>query len=157
MITLEEWAARWRIPPEALAELAHSSIYSPDTDEKKSEARVQSELRLEAARAGVYLFRNNVGAGRLENGKFMRWGLANDSTQVNTVLKSGDLIGIRRRLIQPHDVGRYLGQFVSREVKKAAWKFQATEEEQAQVKWATLINSQGGDAQIITGPGSFNT
>jgi hypothetical protein len=155
VITLEEWAARWGIPPAALDELARSVIYAPTADANSSEARVQSEVRLEAAKAGVYLFRNNVGAGKLESGNFVRFGLANDSAQLNKALKSGDLIGIRKRLITQQDVGRYIGQFVSREVKRSNWKFSGTLEEQAQVRWAALINSQGGDAQIVTGVGSL--
>jgi hypothetical protein len=155
-LALADWAQRWQIPAAALDDLCRSCIFTPETDQGvKSEARVQSEVRLEAPRHGVYLFRNNVGAGKLENGAFMRWGLGNDSTQVNSVLKSADLIGIRKRLITAADVGSYIGQFMSREIKKEAWKYHGTEEEQAQVKWATLINAQGGDAKIVQGVGSF--
>lgn len=155
-MTLAEWAQRWGVSAAALDELCRSCIYTPETDHGvKSEARVQSEVRLEAARAGVYLFRNNVGAGKLDSGNFVRFGLGNDSAQLNKALKSADLIGIRKRLIVPADVGRYIGQFVSREVKRSDWRYSGTEEEQAQGKWATLINEQGGDARIVTGVGSL--
>lgn len=155
LLTLEEWAARWGLPPAALVELANSVIYQPDEPSSKSEARVQSEVRLEAPHAGVYLFRNNVGAGKLESGNFVRFGLGNDSAPLNKALKSGDLIGIRKRMITQADVGRYIGQFVSREVKRANWKYSGTAEENAQLRWATLINKQGGDALFVTGTGSF--
>lgn len=155
-VTLAEWAYRWQIPPAALEELCDSCIYAPEESQgTKSESRVQSEVRLEAPREGVYLFRNNVGAGKLENGLFMRWGLANDSTKLNEVCKSADLIGIRKRLITADLVGSYIGQFVSRETKHSKWFFHGTAEEHAQLKWATLINAQGGDAKIVTGVGSL--
>jgi len=157
MMSLAEWAARWGIPQIAIDELCDSCIQvEMPTEPVKSEARVQSEVRLEAAAEGVYLFRNNNGAGKLESGNFVRFGLGNDSAPLSKVLKSGDLVGIRKRLITSADVGCYIGQFVSREIKKSNWKFSGTVEEQAQVRWATLINAQGGDAQIVTGVGSLS-
>lgn len=157
MMTLAEWAARWQIPPAAIDELCRQYINSREEDPvtDKSEARVQSEVRLEAAAEGVFLFRNNVGAGKLESGNFVRFGLANDSAPLNKVIKSGDLIGVRKRLITAADVGCCIGQFVSREVKRSNWRFSGTAEEQAQAHWAALINAQGGDAQIVTGVGSL--
>jgi hypothetical protein len=157
---MHEWAQRWGVHPAALDDLCRSVIYphapDPAQDETNaSEARVQSEIRLEAANAGVYLFRNNVGAGKMASGNFVRYGLGNDSPALNEVLKSADLIGIRRRLITPLDVGCYIGQFVSREIKRTDWRFSGTKEEQAQARWATLINQQGGDAAIVQSVGSL--
>lgn len=154
-MTLTEWAERWRIPEQAFRELCLSCIHHPDEQNSKSEARIQSEVRLEGADLGVYLFRNNVGAGKLASGNFVRFGLGNDSEPLNKKLKSGDLIGLRKRLIVPADVGTYIGQFYSRECKRGDWKFSGTVEELAQVQWAALITSQGGDAKIVQGPGSF--
>lgn len=157
-MTLTEWAARWGVPDAALTELGRECLsVVVRADKTGSEAHVQSQVRLEAPRVKppVFLFRNNVGAGKLENGNFVRWGLANDSSRLNEVLKSGDLIGIRRRLILATDVGRYIGQFVSRECKHASWEFTGTMEERAQAAWAALINREGGDAAFTTGPGSL--
>lgn len=156
MMSLTEWAVRWGIPLAAMQELCTSCIHTPSVDPSaNSEARVQSEVRLEAANAEIYLFRNNVGAGKLESGNFVRFGLGNDSAPLNKMLKSGDLIGIHKRLITADMVGTVIGQFVSRECKRADWRFRGNDEEQAQARWAALINSQGGDAQIVTGAGSF--
>lgn len=154
---LDEWAIRWRIPDAALQEFLSMVIWrtTNPVDALESESAVQSCVRLEAAQKGIYLWRNNIGAGKLENGSFVRWGLANDSKAVNSIVKSGDLIGIRKRLIKPEDVGRAIGQFVSRECKRASWAFTGADEEQAQVRWATLINSMGGDAAIVNGTGSL--
>lgn len=155
-MSLAEWAYRWNVPPQAMHELCDMMIYTPEGETRpKSEARVQSEVRLEAPREGVYLFRNNVGAGKLQNGQFVRWGLANDSQKLNEHIKSADLIGIRKRLVTPDMVGSHIGQFVSRETKHQEWKFSGTLEEHSQLKWATLINAQGGDAKIVTGVGSL--
>lgn len=159
MTSLEQWALRWGLPPQALDELA---IVSSATggNEGMSESAVQSRVRLEASKNGVHLWRNNNGAGQIitDEGasRFLRWGLANDSAPLNKVLKSGDLIGGRRTLITAAMVGRTVLRFTSRECKHGDWKWSGTEEELAQLKWATLINSLGGDAQIVSGPGSFN-
>lgn len=160
MTSLEQWALRWGLPPQALEELAivtsHTGGY-----EGMSESAVQSRVRLEASKHGIYLWRNNNGAGQVLNkdgtkGRFIRWGLANDSEPLNKVLKSGDLIGGRQMLITQAMVGQTVLRFTSRECKEGDWKFSGAEEETAQLKWATLINSLGGDAKIVNGPGSFD-
>lgn len=121
----------------------------------KSEAWVQSAVRLEASQKGIKLFRNNVGALKDERGRLVRYGLGNDSMQMNEVLKSADLIGIKPLLIQPHHVGHVFGQFVSREVKTPGWQYTGTGREAAQMAWCNLINSCGGDAAFATGEGTL--
>lgn len=159
-MNLQQWAERWGVPPQAFAELAACSIVEPDPDALvggKSEAFVQSLIRLEAARAvpPCFLWRNNIGAGKLSSGSFVRWGLANDSRKLNERLKSGDLIGIRSMVVTPAMVGHRFGQFVSRECKREEWKYSGSLEENAQLAWATLINSLGGDAQIVKATGTL--
>lgn len=119
------------------------------------ESEIQEQVRLEAARKGIYLWRNNNGAGTLQNGSFVRWGLANDSTNVNSIMKSGDLIGVRKRIITLDDVGKAFGQMVSRECKREDWRYTGTEAEVAQKKWRDLIRSMGGDAEFCTGVGTL--
>ena len=117
-----------------------------------SESSAQAAVRLAASQSGARLWRNNIGAGKLENGSYIRWGLANDSSAVNARVKSGDLIGIRPVLITPEHVGRTLGVFVSREVKHPGWRFHPNDErEAAQQRWIDLVNSLGGDAAFTTG------
>lgn len=169
-MTLTEWAERWGIPPQAFAELVACSTVEPEPDAlvgTKSEAYVQSCIRLEAPQRGVYLWRNNVGAGvvarvnelcpecRPKARRPIRWGLGNDSAQLSERLKSADLIGGRSFVIQPHHVGRRVLEFVSRECKREDWKYSGTMEENAQLAWATLINSLGGDAKIVNTTGSL--
>lgn len=101
------------------------------------------------------LWRNNVGGTYTEEGSFLRYGLANDSKQMNDAIKSHDLIGIRPVLIEQHHVGKIIGQFVSREVKAAGWKYRGTKREEAQLRWAELIASLGGDACFANGEGTL--
>lgn len=150
----EEWAAKWGIPQGAMLDLRGRITGAlPDAPpmfmEGPSEAATQSRIRVEASIKGMRLWRNNVGAGRVEDGSFLRWGLANDSAAVNSVIKSGDLIGIRPRIIVPEDVGKLFGQFMSREVKRLGWTFTGTPRETAQMNWVNLINSLGGDAAFV--------
>lgn len=151
MLTLTDWAAKWDVPPQAIRELTDLVAFTTPSDEDKSEAAVQSLVRLEAARYDARLWRNNVGAATTDTGSFIRFGLANDSKHVNEVVKSGDLIGIRKIAIMPWHVGSVIGQFVSRECKRS----KGGRTEAAQVRWALLINANGGDAKIVNGPGSF--
>lgn len=158
---LRQWADRWGVPRAALPELleAIGGAAPPPPPPPKpdmSEGWVQSVVRLDGARHDVWLYRNNVGALKDERGVPVRYGLANDSPEMNKKTKSGDLIGIRRVLIEQHHVGQYIGQFVSRECKKVGWTFKGTPHETAQANWAALINRLGGDAKFVTGEGSFS-
>ena len=116
-----------------------------------SESDAAARCRLAASLAGARLWRNNVGAGKLDNGSFIRWGLANESRQMNETLKSSDLIGIRPVIITPEHVGRTLGVFVSRETKRPGWVYSGNSHEAAQLKWLELVRSLGGDAAFSTG------
>lgn len=108
------------------------------------------KIRLKASRKGIYLWRNNNGAVHTAEGNFIRFGLANDSKVINDRLKSSDLIGIKPVTITLDMVGKILGVFMSREVKRPGWKFTGTSRENAQLNWINLINSLGGDAAFIT-------
>jgi hypothetical protein len=161
MTTLDTWARDWGVPAAALADLRHRiGLDAPPPQEQGarglSEAAVQANVRLEASRKGLRVFRNNVGVLEDRRGVPVRYGLANDSKTVNTSLKSGDLIGLRPVVITPAHVGQTIGQFVSRECKRADWRHRpADEHEQAQLRWALLVLSLGGDAAFATGPGTL--
>lgn len=160
-MTLDAWALKWGIPAAALFDLrmsmmAHVLAASPIPAGDASEARVQQLIRVEAQQHGIVLFRNNVGALQDERGVPVRYGLANESKEQNKVVKSGDLIGIKSLLIEPKHVGRIIGQFVSREVKRESWKWSGDKHETAQRNWVDFVIAKGGDAAICNGPGSFN-
>jgi hypothetical protein len=149
VLTLIEWALKWNISPNALKELAQTCMHFGDEENTKPEASVQREVRLEAARLDKLLFRNNRGAGKMESGNFVRYGLANDSKKLGDAVKSADLIGIERVVITEDMVGKFIGRFLSVEVKAGNWRYTGTPEEVAQVSWATTVNHYGGRA-IIT-------
>jgi hypothetical protein len=159
--SLQEWQKRWGIPDAAVADLLQRmGAVNPPLHTPGTEAYVQSIVRLEAPRFGVHLFRNNVGVAREQDpdtGKMrpVRYGLANDTKQMNETFKSGDLIGWRQLKITPAHVGTVVAQFVSRECKKADWTWSGDAREQAQLAWASLVVKCGGDARFVTGEGSF--
>lgn len=115
------------------------------------ETDATQRLRLAASRDGTRLWRNNNGASTLENGSYVRWGLANESAAMNARIKSSDLIGIRPLLVTTAMVGTTIGRFVSREMKAPGWRYAGTDRERAQKAWLDLINSLGGDAAFSTG------
>ena len=159
MTILSAWARKWHVPPEAEEELraAFGECHEPAVNavEGASESAVSARIRVEASTKGLRLWRNNVGAGYDEAGNFMRWGLANDSKQVNEKLKSSDLIGIRPVVIAPHMVGHIVGVFTAREAKRGDWKWTGTPREIAQLNFINLVNSLGGDARFASSEGTL--
>lgn len=160
-MSLHTWALKWGVSPAALADLQQRlGLVTPTFLEPqaagKSEAFVQSQVRLEASQKGVKLWRNNSGALKDEHGRLVRYGLANDNPTLNAIIKSADLIGWRPVLIQAHHVGTRMAQFTSREMKRPGWQFNPGDaREVAQKAWADAINADGGDAAFATGPGSL--
>ncbi len=141
---IKEWARRWNVSEIALADLRTLMVGDYDSLTEPvlgSEAAVSNQVRLAASRKGIRLFRNNLGAGRLENGSYVRWGLCNDSAALNAKIKSSDLIGIRPD-----------GIFIAREVKHAGWKYKGTPREEAQLRFIELITALGGDAKFTCSP-----
>lgn len=156
---LSQWARHWNICDEAICDLKRilGVISAPSMGDNaiSTEAGVQSLVRLEASKKGCRLWRNNVGATYTPDGAFIRYGLANESAGVNRKIKSADLIGIRPVKITAGMVGITIGQFLSREVKAANWRYSGNEREQAQLQWAELILSLGGDACFTIGEGTI--
>lgn len=155
---IDNWAIQYgvsREAVEALRQLLGAIQTDPSPQAGESEAAIQTRIRLEASQKGARLWRNNVGAGTLDNGSFVRWGIANDSKAMNNQIKSSDLIGIRPVLITPDMVGHTIGQFVAREVKDGKWKYKATSRECAQLRFMELVISLGGDACFANREGTL--
>lgn len=110
-----------------------------------SESRLQSEVRLAAVQLGWTLWRNNNGAGKIQvpNGesRFIRWGLANDSSQLNEVFKSSDLIGYDNT-----------ARFAAAECKDPNWVYKGTPREVAQLAFILHVRRGGGRAGFVTDP-----
>jgi len=156
------WAARWRLPAAALAEL--DQLTNPEgvglplnAKWDQSEASAERAVMLEAPRKECALYRNNVGVLEDARGVPVRYGLANRTHAENELLKSGDLIGIRKQNVAVlYWAGvEFIGQFVSREMKKPGWRYTGTGREPAQLRWQYKINSMGGDAKFATGEGTL--
>lgn len=156
MNELYEWAIRHGVGMAAMHELqcimgVTRDEGQPTTEEAGlSEAAIQNNVRLEASHKGMRLFRNNVGGDKNSG---LRWGLANDSSAVNKVIASSDLIGIDSALITLADVGQPRGRFLSIEVKEAGWNYTGAGRETPQFNWIKLINSLGGRAMFVNRTG----
>lgn len=151
---LHRWAIKWGVPLAALHDLqARVGVLDPlpvrPAGSGRSESAVQVDIRLAATQRGWRLWRNNVGALLDETGRPVRYGLANESSAMNKVIKSADLIGIRPVLIGPEHVGETIGKFVSIECKEEGWHFTGTPREEAQQAWAALVLSLGGEARFL--------
>jgi hypothetical protein len=113
----------------------------------KSESAVQNLVREKASQLGMRVWRNNVGAYVDKRGVPIRYGLANESSQMNKAIKSSDLIGIRPVTITQDMVGKVIGQFVAIECKEEAWKFSENDERaKAQLNFINIVNNLGGYA-----------
>lgn len=154
MLNLTTWAARWGVPLEALQDMKTQIGLLTPTDPAPmagaSETAVQTRARLAASERGGRLWRNNSGAYRDESGRLVRYGLANDSAQMNAVVKSSDLIGLDPVLITPDHVGQTLGVFVAEECKPVGWQYSGTDRERAQLAFGQLILSLGGRFRFVS-------
>ena len=115
-----------------------------------SEAAVQNHVRLNIANGGGVVWRNNVGACKDEAGRMIRYGLCNESKQLNERIKSSDLIGIVPVLIQPHHVGRVMGIFTAIECKAPDWRMTPSDSRaEAQARFHKIVKDIGGYAGFV--------
>lgn len=155
---LTQWMLEEGIPvvrhAAAMARLRHllGAHDTPASTGRGSEARQQGLVRLAAPSHDTILWRNNVGALLDARGVPIRYGLANDTKEMNQHIKSADLIGERTITITPQHVGSVIGQFASYEVKHESWRWTGDAHEQAQLRWALIVQAGGGDARFITSP-----
>lgn len=162
-----DWAARH---PQAAADLqrllgAVPWPTVPAGGDGKSEPWSQQQVRFKVAHAGAMGWRNNVGATPAKTDhtcprcRFefqqeqqpVRYGLANDSAQLNKKIKSSDLILAIPRVIRPQDVGQTIAQFGSVETKRPGWVYTGKGQEPGQAAWLALIRKLGGYAAFSTG------
>lgn len=114
------------------------------------EQDVLNKFRIDMAKEGVELWRNQSGAFYAPDGRLVRFGLCNDSAAINAKIKSSDLIGGQSVLITPEMVGSVVLQLVAYEVKKPFWVYRGDEHEKAQKFFIDKINAKGGKAAFVT-------
>lgn len=100
------------------------------------------------------IWRNNSGACTDDTGRLIRYGLGNDSAQLNAEIKSSDLIGITP--VQAYVEGKgwlILGVFTAYEIKPSGWhQTPGDKRALAQAKFHDIVRSAGGFAGFVTDP-----
>lgn len=162
-MNLHQWAIKHGVPAAAVFELQNilgeTVPVLPEPgwlhpNNGKSEAFVQSLVKLRASQEGIKVSRNNVGALIPQGSKKpIRFGLFNESEQVNELVKSSDLIGWRPVVITLQHVGMRIAQFWARECKEPSWVPGRDEREVAQGAFINMVNRDGGDAAFTNGAG----
>jgi len=99
------------------------------------------KLRLAAQELGGALWRNNSGAFQNPAGRFVRFGLGNDSAGQSERWKSADLIGVT-----PCVAGYAVGVFWAVEAKREDWIWRGTKRETAQAAFLQNVKQLGGAA-----------
>jgi len=100
------------------------------------ETPLLKRIMLACSRGRSRLWRNNVGALRDAEGKWLRFGIANPG--------GSDLIGLHSLTITPEHIGRTFAIFVALEVKGKGGK--VTKEQQL---FIDLVQSFGGIAGVV--------
>jgi hypothetical protein len=119
-----------------------------------SEIVVQQRTRLAFADIGP-MWRNNVGACEDATGRQIRYGLGNDSAQLNKEIKSSDLIGITPVTAWLHSTQSWvtLGVFTALEIKASGWHATPGDDRaKAQAKFHQIVRDAGGFAGFVTDP-----
>lgn len=113
-----------------------------------TETDVSALIRIEGAKRGLVLMRNNSGAFKDAGGRWVRFGLGNDSKRVNELFKSSDLIGLMSGLYWGFPA--IFGILCAIESKVPGWSYQGTPRELAQLAFINLVRRHGGLACFAT-------
>lgn len=151
-MTFEEWAEKWKLPPEAISELNQLSSAFSQPESDVSENAVASECRVLLGKLDIISMRNNVGVLEDRNGRPVRYGLCNESPAMNKVLKASDDILIIPHIVRPEDVGRKFGIFGAAEYKRKDWKFTGKGREVAQSNFHRMVQAKGGIGFFANNP-----
>lgn len=105
-----------------------------------NETTILQRIRLAASKiTGVKLFRNNVGALKDQQGRFVQFGLHPGSA---------DLIGWKSVTITPDMIGKRVAVFVSLECKTPTGKVRPD-----QINWMQQVAAAGGIASVVRDEG----
>lgn len=120
----------------------------------KSESEIQQEIRIEAAKYGCILLRNNSGGFKDDTGRLVRFGLGNESPSQEVL--SSDLIGWTEIIITPDMVGKRIAVFTVAEVKRENWKPNPKDErERKQNNFINWVNLKGGLGAMVNSVDQF--
>lgn len=136
---------------------------SLNTYQAQNEAELEQQMKAFAIYDGCWLLRNNSGAlprpldknGKKVDGRPIRFGLGNDSSDWNKKFKSSDEIGITVVTITPEMVGKKLGVFTAIEVKEPGWKYTGKDREPAQLNFIEWVKARGGFAGFVSTPTGY--
>ena len=115
---------------------------------------MQDAAQLEIQELGGVLWRNNIGVDR-SSVRPVRYGLCNDSKQLNAVCKSSDLIGIVPVVVTADMVGKTLGVFVAVEAKKPGWTMGGDKHTVAQGNFIIEVIKKGGIGCFVNSVGGL--
>lgn len=99
------------------------------------ESDIQKLVQIKASQLGARLFRNNVGLFKTDDGRTVKTGLSNGSS---------DLIGFKPTVITQDMVGKKLAVFASIEIKSKHGR--VSKEQQA---WIDMVKNHGGLAGVV--------
>ena len=122
-----------------------------------SEGAIQNLTRRDFAYIGP-IWRNNSGACTDDTGRLIRYGLGNDSAQLNREIKSSDLIGITPVLVTEALYGHVLGVFTALECKPSDWHMRPSDKRAiAQAKFHDIVRDHGGFAGFVNDPNQIHS
>ncbi len=120
------------------------------------ESEIQQLIMIDAVGFNCHLMRNNSGQLKTQDGRFVRFGLGNVSSQQNERIKSSDLIGFTKITVGPEHLGQTFAVFTACEIKAPEWSFKPNNSreiaQRAFIKW---INASGGIAGFCDSVASF--
>lgn len=120
------------------------------------ESAAASHIRLDAAYLGVDMWRNNNGAFQDATGRWVRYGLCNESAAQAKLVKSSDLIGVTPVTITPDMVGQVIGVFTAVETKPTGWHLIPSDDRGlAQQKFHDIVKKAGGFAGFASTVADF--
>ena len=121
----------------------------------KREAEIQQLVQIEGPRLECILMRNNSGAFKNQDNRWVRFGLGNISKDSP---KSSDLIGITTVVITPDMIGSSVGIFTAVEVKAEDWKPSETNKrEKSQIDFLNWVKLRGGIGIMCNSVDQFKT
>lgn len=109
------------------------------------ESDVQQSIQIDGVQYGCQLLRNNSGAFKNAEGRWVRFGLGNISKKHSDKIKSSDLIGFKHVVVTQEMVGKILAVITAVEVKEPSWVRNVSDpKENAQEAFTQWIRRNGG-------------